>query len=141
MENSEFYTLKGYQIKNNIIITNSMEDYIEMIYRYNNSFITVKELANLLNVKPSSVSKMCNKLKEIKLIHFEKYGSISLTNAGKKLGDKLLFRHDTIERFLKYINKDQFKLEQVEKIEHFIDDITLENITKFLQKKDQNLDL
>ena len=34
-----------------------------------------------------------------------------------------------------YINKDNFKLEQVEKIEHFIDDITLENINKFLQKK------
>lgn len=135
MSDSNFYTLKGYQIKNNSIITNSMEDYVEMIYRYNNDFISVKKLSNLLNVKPSSASKMCSKLKELNLINFEKYGEISLTNNGKKLGEKLLIRHEILEKFLKYINKDNFKLEQVEKIEHFIDDITLENINKFLQKK------
>ena len=40
-----------------------MEDYIEMIYRktINNNEITIKELAECLNVKPSSVSKMANK--------------------------------------------------------------------------------
>ena len=135
MSDSNFYTLKGYQIKNNSIITNSMEDYVEMIYRYNNDFISVKKLSYLLNIKPSSASKMCSKLKELNLINFEKYGEISLTNNGKKLGEKLLIRHEILEKFLKYINKDNFKLEQVEKIEHFIDDITLENINKFLQKK------
>lgn len=31
--NSNYYTLRGYKLKNKKIITESMEDYIEMIYR------------------------------------------------------------------------------------------------------------
>ena len=44
---SKFYTLKGYKLKERNDITESMEDYIEMIYRKvkNKSDITVKEIA------------------------------------------------------------------------------------------------
>ena len=69
---SEFYTLKGYKLKENNYITESMEDYIEMIYRkVKNKYITIKELSENLNVKASSVSKMANKLKELNLVNFE----------------------------------------------------------------------
>lgn len=132
-EKSEFYTLTGYKLKNHYMLTESMEDYLEMIYR-NRETITVKKLSSLLNVRPSSVSKMANKLKTLGYINFESYGDISLTENGIKIGEYLLWRHSILESLLKYINKDEFCLEQVERIEHFVDDVTLKNISSFLDK-------
>lgn len=133
---SEFYTLKGYKLKNSNNITESMEDYIEMIYRntLNNENISVKDLANYLNVKPSSASKMANRLKELNLINFEKYGQISLNEEGKSIGKYLLYRHNVLNNFFKLLNKNKYSLEQVEKIEHFIDYDTIRNIEKLIKK-------
>lgn len=133
---SEFYTLKGYKLKNSNNITESMEDYIEMIYRktLNNGNISIKDLSNYLNVKPSSASKMANRLKELNLINFEKYGQISLNEDGKNIGKYLLYRHNVLNNFFKLLNKEKYSLEQVEKIEHFIDYDTIRNIEKLIKK-------
>lgn len=135
----KYYTLNGYKIKNNLLITETMEDYIEMIYRNTiiDEDISVKEIATFLNVKPSSVSKMINKLKKIDIVNSKKYGHVSLTVKGKKLGKFYLNRHNTLTKFLKILNKDKFNLEQVEKIEHFVDKTTIKNIENFI-KKDNN---
>lgn len=131
-EKSEFYTLTGYKLKNHYLLTEAMEDYLEMIYR-NGPNITVKKLSCLLNVRPSSVSKMATKLKSLGYISFETYGNISLTENGNRIGKYLLWRHSILENLLRYINKNEFCLEQVERIEHFVDNITLTNIEIFLQ--------
>jgi len=132
---SEFYTLKGYKLKENNYITESMEDYLEMIYRKaNNKSITIKELSESLNVKAPSVSKMINKLKKLNLTSFEKYGKVSLTNEGLILGKYLLYRHNILKKFFKLLNKDKYYLEQVEKVEHFIDFDTILNLEKILPK-------
>lgn len=136
VKKSEFYTLTGYKIKNNLVITPAMEDYIEMIYRctQNNNFVAVKELSQLLNVRSSSVSKMIHRLNDYKLVNYSKYGSISLTDKGQKLGKFYLQRHNVLTSFFKLINKKRFKLEQVEKVEHYIDSNTIKNIKKFIKK-------
>lgn len=131
-EKSEFYTLTGYKLKNHYLLTEAMEDYLEMIYR-NGTNITVKKLSTLLNVKPSSVSKMAVKLKSLGYISFKTYGNIFLTENGNRIGKYLLWRHSVLENLLKYINKNEFCLEQVERIEHFVDEVTLNNIGKFLK--------
>lgn len=130
---SNYYTLKGYKIRSNNLITDAMEDYLEMIYRMKKKDIQVKELSLLLNVKPSSVSKMLNRLKELDLIIFEKYGYVNLTKKGKNIGKYLLYRHDVLKDFFKFINKEEYHLSQVEKIEHFIDYKTIKNINSFLK--------
>lgn len=131
----DFYTLKGYKIKNKTNITEAMEDYIEMIYRTSkNNPISIKELSKLLNVTPSSTSKMIIRLKEIDIVYFEKYSKITLTKKGIQKGKYLMWRHKTLEKFLKKLNKQNFKLEQIEKIEHYIDKITLININKITKK-------
>lgn len=127
MNNEEYYTLKGYKIRENKNITEAMEDYIEMIYRF--GIKTVKELSEKLNVRPSSVSKMIDRLKINKLVENEKYGNIKLTKEGIKLGKYFLYRHKVLSEFLKIINKNDYDLKQVEKIEHFVDEITIKNIT------------
>lgn len=108
-----------------------MEDYIEMIYRIK-SVVSVKDLSINLNVQPSSVSKMIDRLEASNLVENKKYGEIKLTDEGKKLGKYFLYRHKVLSDFLKYINKDDYNLKQVEKIEHFVDEVTIENINKFL---------
>jgi len=134
MNENNFYTLKGYKIKNQKKITEAMEDYIEMIYRETkNKEITIKHLSELLHVKPASTSKMINRLKKLKIVNFEKYSTITLTKKGIKKGKYLMWRHKTLEQFLKKINKKNYKLEQIEKIEHYIDHITLINIKKIIK--------
>lgn len=132
-EKSEFYTLTGYRLKNKNKLTESMDDYLEMIYRHtkNNASVHVKDLAINLNVRPSSVSKMITKLKESDLVYFEKYGLITLTETGKNMGRYLLWRHNVLVKFFKKLNKEKYSLEQVEKIEHFIDFETLKNMNEF----------
>lgn len=139
MNSEKYYTLTGYKIKEHIKITSAMEDYIEMIYRntITNDNISVKELSILLNVKASSVSKMINRLSKLNLVDFQKYGHIALTKEGKKLGKFYLERHNTLTLFFKNLNTSNFKLEQVEKTEHFVDEITIKNMKKSI-KKDNN---
>ena len=129
-DNNKFYTLKGYSLLEGNAITSSMEDYLEMIYRIHSSgeFVRIGALAESLNVKPSSASKMVNNLKQQGLVSSEKYGYIKLTEAGSVFGKYLVFRHDTLHRFLCYINQSDDELEQVEKIEHFVNPKTVENI-------------
>ena len=81
------------------LLTASMEDYLEMIYRLslNTGFTRIHELSNALNVQPPSATKMVQKLAELKLLKYEKYGVVTLEQDGKKLGQVLLNRHNIIE--------------------------------------------
>ena len=129
-----FHTLKGYSILEESAVTSSMEDYLEMIYRMSLTGETVRigALSEKLHVKPSSASKMVENLNRQRLVSSKKYGYITLTDTGAELGGYLVFRHDTIHRLLCYINKSDDELEQVEKIEHFINAKTVGNIYAFL---------
>lgn len=129
--NNNFYTLTTY-IHNKNLITYPMEDYLEMIYRKREQKVTITSLSHDLNIKKSSCSKMISKLKNLNLINVYK-GNITLTKNGLKIGTYLYHRHQILESFLKDLNKDAFKLEQVEKLEHFIDDVTLKNIEKITE--------
>ena len=128
--NEEFFTLTNYIHRNNYI-TYAMEDYLEMIYRkeLDKEDINITKLSMVLNVKKSSCSKMISKLKKYKLVDKNK---IILTKKGLKIAKYLYYRHEILSSFLKKLNKDKFRLEQVEKIEHFIDHDTLNNLARFI---------
>jgi DtxR family Mn-dependent transcriptional regulator len=133
-ENSNFRTPNGYDKTENSIFTPAMEDYLEMIRRMEDSenTIHVNHLAKKLHVKPSSASKMVSHLKEKELVSSEKYGLIQLTKEGRKIGDYLLHRHAVIHRFLCWVNHSEDELLQTERIEHFIDERTVQNMEQFL---------
>ena len=126
--NNDFYTLTTY-IHNKNLITYPMEDYLEMIYRKQDEPLTITSLSNYLNIKKSSCSKMISKLKSLELIN----NNLTITKEGLKIAQYLYHRHEILETFLKDLNQENFKLEQVEKLEHFIDEITLINIEKRLK--------
>lgn len=136
MENkSGFRTMKGYQMIDKSKISASMEDYLEMIYRMLKAqpLVRINDLARKLNVRPSSASKMAAQLNDLGLINFERYGYIKPTDKGAVYGNYLLYRHDVLMEFLCYINNSEDELEQVEKIEHFIDEKTVYNISRILK--------
>ncbi len=133
---NKYYTLKGYELNSNSDLTAAMEDYLEMIYRVStkNEYVRTVDISSLLNVKPSSVSKMISHLAEVGYIKPKKYGYIYLTDKGKEEGEYLLYRHNVIHNFLCFINKSDNELEQAEKIEHFFDKNTVRNLDSFMKK-------
>ncbi len=135
---NHFYTLKGYSLLEKQEITASMEDYLEMICRMNEngSPVHINRLAQELHVRPSSASKMVTNLKARGLVDSPRYGTITLTEAGRQLGQYLLFRHEILHRFFCYLNDSENELEQVEKIEHFVTEKTIRNMKKFLDRPD-----
>ena len=87
---SEYFTFNEY-MKNNKL-TPSEEDYVEMIYRINlnRGNVQVKDVANELNIKPASVTKMVKKLNDKDILEYKKYDYIKLTEMGYKVGNTLL---------------------------------------------------
>ncbi|MEA4815612.1 MAG: iron dependent repressor, metal binding and dimerization domain protein [Lachnospiraceae bacterium] len=144
MEENIFRTQKGYDLIDDNKITYSMEDYLEMIYRHleKTDYIHISYLASLLNVKPSSASKMAANLKQEGLIDYEKYGVITLTEEGKCFSAYLLHRHNIIEKFFSIINPYS-NVKETEQIEHYIKKetvISLEKLNAFLETKKEDLE-
>ena len=131
MNYKEFYTVRGYQIseQHKKLLTPAMEDYLEMIYRHSlkDGYIRINKLADTLNVKASSATRMVQKLGQLNLLKYEKYGVITLTEKGKEMGKFLLDRNNVIATFLKNIGSDN-DLYETELIEHNISLETLKNI-------------
>ena len=123
-EEKEFRTVRGYQLlgRNQRLITPAMEDYLEMIYRHMlaEDYIRINTLSGLLNVSPPSATKMVQKLARFGLIHYRKYGIISLTETGLTIGEYLLHRHVVLETFLKNLGVTRNLLIETELIEHSI---------------------
>ncbi|KAB3539095.1 DtxR family transcriptional regulator [Alkaliphilus pronyensis] len=124
-------------------LTSSMEDYLEMIYRtcIKEGYIRVNQLARKLNVRPSSATKIVQKLSELQLIIYQRYGIIQLTQEGKTIGEFLLKRHDIIQRFLKILGIEETLLKETELIEHDVSSRTLQAIDLFNSFIDQNPDI
>lgn len=139
---NDFYTLKGYSyMEEGGTLTAAMEDYLEMICRLDRDkeIVRIKKISEILHVKPSSASKMANILKDLGYIEFEKYGRIGITEKGETMGEYLLLRHDILHRFFCLINCSDNELTLVEKIEHFIDRKTVDNIKSWLEKQGRTL--
>lgn len=121
------------------MLTVTEENYIKNILNHAletsvDQGIGTNELANRLEVKPSSVNVMLKKLREKSLIHYEKYGKISLSEAGKLLGMEIIRKHRLWETFL--YEKLDFTWDEVhevaEQLEHIQSVKLVEKLDKFL---------
>ncbi len=131
----EFFTFREYMKKDQDLLTASMEDYLEMIYRLSRDtgFTRINDLAAALNVQPPSATKMVQKLAEIEIINYEKYGMIMLSKKGLRIGKALLERHQVVEEFLKLLGITKGLLEETEKIEHTVSAQTLKCLADFVE--------
>jgi len=103
--------------------TATMEDYIELIYNLIDmkGYARVSDIAEELEVHPSSVTKMVQKLDKDDFVNYEKYRGFVLTEKGEKIGKKLVFRHDLLEDLLDIIGVEKENIyDDVEGIEHHL---------------------
>ena len=123
--------------------TPSMEDYIEQIYILieDKGYARVSDIAENLSVHPSSVTKMVQKLDKDEYLIYEKYRGLSLTMKGKKVGQRLVYRHELLEQFLRVIGvKEEHIYEDVEGIEHHLSWESIDRIVDLVQyfEEDEN---
>ncbi len=94
--------------------TPSMEDYLERIYQLidEKGYARVSDIAEGLEVHPSSVTKMIQKLDKDEYLVYEKYRGLILTSKGKKIGKRLVDRHQLLEEFLRLIGVEESRIYQ-----------------------------
>ncbi len=113
------------------------EKYIERIYdlKREKGYVRATDLANLLNVKPSSVTEMLQKLAREGYVVYEKYRIIDLTPKGFELAKNLEMRHQAIRKLLIYIGVDKDIADRDAcLVEHILSPESLEKIQEFAQK-------
>jgi DtxR family Mn-dependent transcriptional regulator len=113
----------------------SMEDYLEAVemLRSKDGAVRVKEISTLLGVKMPSVTAAMKRLSEERMVIYERYGRIKLTNAGKKAAKDVFRRHEILRRFLiGVLDMDpETAAEDACRMEHVISPTTLERLDKF----------
>jgi len=121
------------------MLSQTEENYLKALFHitsesFDKSEAGTNELAAMLNVKPATANDMLKKLKEKKLINYEKYGKISLTASGKKQAIEIVRKHRLWETFL--YEKFEFTWDEVhevaEQLEHIHSPKLIEKLDKFL---------
>ncbi|HCA46148.1 MAG TPA: DtxR family transcriptional regulator, partial [Armatimonadetes bacterium] len=117
-------------------LTESLEDYLEAIYRLlrDSGTVRVKEIAEMVGVKMPSVSSALAALKERGLVEHERYGQVTLTPAGRETAEFLCRRHYALIAFLRDIlgiEPDQAETEAGQ-IEHALSPESLRRLLMLL---------
>lgn len=98
------------------------ENYLKALYHLalEKGEVNINELAQHLKLKMPSVTNMVQKLADEKLLKYEKYKPVRLTDKGRKEAGLIIRKHRLTEMFL--VEKMQFGWEEVhdiaEQIEH-----------------------
>jgi DtxR family Mn-dependent transcriptional regulator len=116
--------------------SSSKENYIKAIFHLQRSSesVSTNALANALQTKPASVTDMLKKLKEQKILQYERYKGVRLTAEGKKIALLIIRKHRLWEYFL--VEKLQFGWEEVheiaEELEHISSKKLIDRLDDFL---------
>ena len=79
------------------------ENYLKAILNVSfntNKKVSTNEISNVLKTSPASVTDMLKKLLEKKLVKYEKYKGVELSNSGKQYAINILRKHRLWETFL-----------------------------------------
>ena len=115
------------------------ENYLKALFRLtcengDQTETGTNELAAHLNVKPATASDMLKKLKEKKLIEYERYRKSSLSKKGLKIATEIVKKHRLWETFL--FDKLGFTWDEVhevaEQLEHIQSTKLVERLNKLL---------
>lgn len=118
------------------MISRAMEDYLKAIYQFatDDERVSTSNLAQQMDCAPASVTNMLQKLSELKLVEYEPYQGVTLTEAGKKVALEILRHHRLIELYLAEVlgySWDKVH-EEAEQLEHVISEEFEERIDRAL---------
>lgn len=122
--------------------TVSMEDYLETIYELiqDKGYARVSDIAESLDLQPSSVTRMVQKLDEQNYVVYERYRGLSLTAKGESIGRQMHRRHRTLEEFLRLIGvvDEEIIQQDVEGIEHHVSLTTMVALRRLVEFMTEN---
>ncbi len=117
-------------------MTRNKEDYIKEIYKLGGAEQQVnnKQIAEILNVSPASVTEMLGKLQKEELIVYEPYKGTKLTEEGMKAAVALLRGHRLWEVFLiEHLGYTWSEAhEDAERLEHVAPARLIDRLEKYL---------
>lgn len=114
----------------------SKEDHLKAIFhlQQEQGLVTTNALASALRTRPASVTDMLKKLKDQKLLIYERYKGFRLSNEGKKAAVQIIRKHRLWEYFL--VKKLQFGWDEVhviaEELEHISSRELVDRLDAFL---------
>ena len=113
-------------------LSSKLEDYLEaiLVVQQEKKVARVKDLSEILMVKPPTVNSAIKKLERLGLVEHQNYGYISLTPKGEEIAQCVYERHKTLLSFLvKVLGVDPKKaLAQACGMEHSINEFTRNKI-------------
>ncbi|MFD1315358.1 metal-dependent transcriptional regulator [Namhaeicola litoreus] len=119
------------------MISAAEENYLKTIYSLQRDYgsrINTNQISSKIQTKASSVTDMLKKLSAKKLVIYEKYQGVYLTEKGKKVALKVVRKHRLWEYFL--VEKLKYNWDEVhsiaEQLEHIDSETLVDNLEKFL---------
>jgi len=113
------------------------ENYLKAIFKLlekGGKTVSTTAIAERMNTKAATVTDMVQRLAEKKLINYEKYQGVTLTDKGKFIAVSIIRKHRLWEVFL--VEKLHFKWDEVhelaEQLEHIKSDELINRIDSFL---------
>ena len=121
------------------MVSKALEEYIKTMYilKQNNGEIRVTDIAERMSYSKASVTKSLNSLKEKKLVEYEAYGEIVLTQDAEEIAQKALEAYDIVYLFFSEVlemKEDEAKTE-AEKVKSVISDEALNKLAKYVHEK------
>jgi len=117
--------------------TKAEENYIKAIYKIadrERKAVATNAIASQMHTSAASVSDMIKRLSEKKLVNYEKYRGVTLTETGRALATNLVRKHRLWEAFL--VDKLKFKWNEIhdiaEELEHIDSNELINRLEEFL---------
>ena len=82
--------------------TKAVEDYLKTIYEIQRERgkVATTVLAERMSVAPASVTGMIKKLADMRLVEYERYQGVTLTESGRKIALEVIRHHRLVELYL-----------------------------------------
>jgi len=120
------------------VLSKRAEDYLRAILEVarGKGYARVKDVADVLNVKPPSVVEMLRKLDALGLVEYRRRDGIVLTEEGTKIAEVVKDRHDAVVALLRMIGVAENVIEEEAHVmEHELRPETILLIKRFVTRK------
>jgi DtxR family Mn-dependent transcriptional regulator len=116
--------------------TSREEDYLEAILHIvdKKGYAKVGDISRHLHCSAATVTEMFGRLSEKGYVNYEKYGGVTLTAEGRRIGTEIDRRHLIIKGFLEILGMDEsIADEDACQIEHSLHPQTVERLKGFIE--------
>ena len=118
-----------------------VEDYLEVVYDLiqKKGYARTADIAQLLEVKAPSVTSMLRRLDRMRLIKYERYRGLALTEEGERMARFTQQKHQTLIKFLGILGVEEKTARlDAEGIEHHVHKTTINRIERFVDLMDKH---